>query len=73
MWGDTVNVASRMESTGTPGRIQATGVVEERLRGRFQFESRGLTEVRGKGPIPTFFLVGEMRTALHAASGEVRP
>jgi class 3 adenylate cyclase len=59
VWGDTVNVASRMESTGVAGRIQVTAAVEERLRGGFQFEPRGLTEVRGKGPMTTFFLVGE--------------
>lgn len=59
IWGDTVNLASRMESHGVPGRVQVTAAVEERLRGRFGFESRGLTEVRGKGLMPTFFLVGE--------------
>jgi class 3 adenylate cyclase len=58
VWGDTVNIASRMESTGVPGRIQVSSAVEERLRGTFEFESRGLTEVRGKGPMATFFLVG---------------
>lgn len=59
VWGDTVNVASRMESTGIPGRVQVTASVEERLRDRFVFEPRGMTEVRGKGPMATFFLVGE--------------
>ena len=59
VWGDTVNVASRMESTGVPGRIQVTGAVEERLRTGFRFEPRGLTEVRGKGLMATFFLLGE--------------
>jgi class 3 adenylate cyclase len=58
VWGDTVNVASRMESSGVPGRIQVTAAVEERLRGAFTFEPRGLTEVRGKGPMATFFLTG---------------
>jgi class 3 adenylate cyclase len=58
VWGDTVNVASRMESTGMPGRIQVTAAVEERLRDAFRFEPRGVTEVRGKGPMATFFLVG---------------
>jgi class 3 adenylate cyclase len=58
VWGDTVNVASRMESTGVPGRIQVTAAVEARLRDTFRFEARGLTEVRGKGPMPTFFLIG---------------
>jgi class 3 adenylate cyclase len=59
VWGDTVNVASRMESTGEPGRIQVTAAVESRLRHRFTLEPRGLIEIKGKGPMPTFFLVGE--------------
>ena len=58
VWGDTVNLASRMESTGIPGRIQVTGRVEERLRDRFRLEPRGLVEIKGKGPMPTWFLVG---------------
>ncbi len=58
VWGDTVNVASRMESTGVAGRIQVTGETVERLRGRFEFERRGLVEVKGKGAIETWFLVG---------------
>jgi len=59
VWGDTVNVASRMESTGEPGRIQVTSAVEERLRDRFAMEPRGLVDIKGKGPMPTFFLLGE--------------
>jgi len=58
VWGDTVNLASRMESHGVPGRIQVTAAVEERLRGRFGLEPRGLIDVKGKGPLPTWFLVG---------------
>jgi len=54
-----------MESTGVPGRIQVTGAVEERLRGRFLFEPRGLVDVKGKGPMATFFLVGG-RDTVHA-------
>ena len=57
VWGDTVNLASRMESLGLPGRVQVTHAVMERLRGAFEFESRGLIEVKGKGPTPTYFLV----------------
>jgi class 3 adenylate cyclase len=59
VWGDTVNVASRMESTGEPGRIQVSAAVESRLRGRFMLEPRGVIDVKGKGPMSTFFLVGE--------------
>jgi len=58
VWGDTVNVASRMESTGVPGRIQVSAAVEERLRDRFALESRGEVEIKGKGLMETFFLLG---------------
>jgi class 3 adenylate cyclase len=58
VWGDTVNVAARMESLGIPGRIQVSGAVEERLRGRYELEARGLIEVKGKGSLPAWFLLG---------------
>jgi class 3 adenylate cyclase len=58
LWGDTVNTASRMESHGTPGRIQVTPAVEEKLRGVFRFERREPIEVKGKGRMTTFFLLG---------------
>jgi class 3 adenylate cyclase len=58
VWGDTVNTASRMESTGVPGRIQVTPATYQRLRGEFEFESRGPVEVKGKGVIETWFLLG---------------
>jgi class 3 adenylate cyclase len=58
VWGDTVNVASRMESTGIPGRIQVSSVVEARLRNDFRFDARGPTDVKGVGSMSTFFLVG---------------
>ncbi len=61
VWGDTVNVASRMESTGIPGRIQVTGAVERRLRDRFVLTPRGEIDIKGKGPTETFFLDGESR------------
>jgi adenylate cyclase len=57
VWGDTVNMASRMESLGVPGRVQVTGAMAERLRGSFVLEERGLIEVKGKGPTPTWFLL----------------
>ncbi|HEX5588833.1 MAG TPA: adenylate/guanylate cyclase domain-containing protein [Candidatus Limnocylindrales bacterium] len=58
IWGDTVNLASRMESHGVPGRVQATHEVVRRLEGIFQFEARGLIDVKGKGPTPAYLLVG---------------
>jgi class 3 adenylate cyclase len=60
VWGDTVNVASRMESHGIPGRIQVTSAVRERLLGRYTFEARGTVEIRGKGPMSTWFLTGRV-------------
>lgn len=58
LWGDTVNVASRMESLGVPGRVQVTGAIVETLGDAFTVESRGLIDVKGKGPTPTWFLTG---------------
>lgn len=57
LWGDTVNVASRMESTGEPNRIQVTDVIYQRLRDRFEFEPRGLIQVKGKGAMQSYWLV----------------
>lgn len=59
LWGDTVNVASRMESHGVPGRIQTTVEVYERLRDRYRFEKRGVIDVKGKGEMLTYFLLGK--------------
>jgi class 3 adenylate cyclase len=58
VWGDAVNMASRMESTGIPGRIQVSEQTQERLASEFVFESRGEIEVKGKGRLRTWFLVG---------------
>jgi class 3 adenylate cyclase len=62
VWGDTVNVASRMEQLGAPGRIQVSYAVMERLRPTFTLESRGLIDVKGKGPTQTWFLTGHARS-----------
>jgi class 3 adenylate cyclase len=58
LWGDTVNTASRMESTGVPGCIQVTDRAYRRLRDRYRFERRGPVRVKGKGELVTWFLVG---------------
>jgi len=58
VWGDTVNTASRMESTGVPDRIQVTTATYERLRDRYEFEARGDVEVKGKGLIPAWLIAG---------------
>jgi class 3 adenylate cyclase len=58
LWGDTVNTASRMESHGLPGAIQVTERAYERLRDRYELRRRGTIEVKGKGPMTTYFLLG---------------
>jgi adenylate cyclase len=58
VWGDAVNVASRMESHGVPGRIHVSAAYREAATGVFVFEERGETEIRSVGPTRTFFLVG---------------
>ncbi|MBL8019930.1 MAG: adenylate/guanylate cyclase domain-containing protein [Leptospirales bacterium] len=60
LWGDSVNTASRMESHGSEGMIHVSPYVFERLRDRFIFESRGIIDIKGKGPMPTYFLVGRI-------------
>jgi class 3 adenylate cyclase len=56
LWGDTVNLASRMESTGVPGAVQVTRAVYERLKDKFVFEPRGAIEVKGKGSVEAWLL-----------------
>jgi adenylate cyclase len=58
LWGDTVNTASRMESRGVAGCIQVTDRAYRRLRDRYRFERRGPVQVKGKGELVTWFLVG---------------
>jgi adenylate cyclase len=58
LWGDTVNMASRMESHGTPDEIQITQATYKLLDDRFVTEPIGLVNVKGKGPIETWRLVG---------------
>ncbi|MEP7123024.1 MAG: adenylate/guanylate cyclase domain-containing protein [Byssovorax sp.] len=56
LWGDTVNTAARMESHGSSGEIHVSDAVKCALEGRFDFEPRGVIEVKGKGPMKTWFL-----------------
>jgi guanylate cyclase len=66
LWGDAVNTAGRMQSEGTPGRIQITRSTYELLKDEFLCEPRGTVSVRGKGDMETWFLVGR-REAVGAA------
>ncbi len=58
VWGETVNIASRMESHGQTGRIQVTGAFRQLAGSDFLFASRGEIEVKGAGLIETWFLTG---------------
>jgi guanylate cyclase len=58
VWGDTVNTASRMESHGVPGRIHLSARAAAALGEGFDVQPRGVIEVKGKGPMQTFFLCG---------------
>ena len=58
LWGDTVNVASRMESLGLPGMVQVSHPTYRRLKARYRFEKRGSLYVKGKGEMPAYFLIG---------------
>jgi len=59
VWGDSVNVASRMESQGLPDHIQVTAATRDLIKDRFRLEPRGTIEVKGKGKMETWFLVGQ--------------
>lgn len=58
LWGDAVNVASRMESSGKPGQIQVTETTYEYLQENYILEERGLIKVKGKGEMKTYWLKG---------------
>lgn len=62
LWGDTVNTASRMESHGLPGTIHVTSRAYRHLRERYEFRPRGTIEVKGKGPIQAYILLGRRDT-----------
>jgi len=71
LWGDAVNTASRMESHGAPGRIQITRATYELVQDEFVCEPRGTLEIKGKGAMETWYLVGPRGAAsTPAASSE---
>jgi adenylate cyclase len=59
VWGDTVNLASRLESRSQPGRILVCPGCRDRLEHAFTFENRGQIDIKGVGMQETFFVVGE--------------
>jgi class 3 adenylate cyclase len=58
LWGDTVNLASRMESSGVPGLVHVSESTHEALKTEFDLEERGITQVKGIGEVRTYFLKG---------------
>ncbi len=56
LWGDAVNVASRMESQGIPGKIQVSEATYHLLKKDFSLEKRGEVDIKGKGQMTTYFL-----------------
>ncbi len=58
LWGDTVNIAYRLQATSEPGRVHVTQAVRERLEPQFTFTERGDTELKGLGKVATAFLTG---------------
>lgn len=73
VWGDAVNVAARMETTGVAGEIQVSRDVYERLRDAFVLEARGEIDVKGKGRMPTWFLVARKPHVGSPSLREARP
>jgi adenylate cyclase len=63
LWGDVVNIASRYESTGTPNRIHVSDSVRVRLADDFAFEDAGEVDLKGKGMMRSWFLVGDKESA----------
>ncbi len=70
LWGDVVNVASRMESTAPIGEIQVTEQMQARVASEFCFEPRGKIDVKGKGLMPTWILKGRKEAVRAGESGD---
>ncbi|KAL4234423.1 cAMP biosynthetic process [Mactra antiquata] len=67
IWGDTVNVSSRMESSGVEGRIQVPEQTAEILKNNnFTWEYRGMIKVKGKPPMTTYFITGQADDISHS-------
>ena len=58
VWGDTVNTASRMESSGTPGRINISGSTYEFVKDYFECEYRGMVKAKNKGEVAMYYVNG---------------
>lgn len=61
LWGDVVNVASRFETTASPDKIHVSEAVRVRLSDDFLFHDSGIVELKGKGKVPSFYLLGKKK------------
>ena len=68
LWGDTVNIASRMESHGEAGKVHVSEEVFTLLKDTFAFEKRGEIEIKGKGVMQTYFLKEHLKDSLKEIS-----
>jgi guanylate cyclase len=73
LWGDTVNVASRMESHGLPGAIQLSEAAARRLDGKYRLRPRGVIEIKGKGAMETWLLEGHREATASASEAVASP
>jgi class 3 adenylate cyclase len=73
LWGDTVNVASRLESLTTPGTIQVSESTYERLRRRYAFSPRNVIPVKGRGELPSYLLLARQDGSKSAADANTAP
>ncbi len=73
IWGDTVNLASRMESTGAPGAVHVTGTMADRLRATHRLEARGPISIKGwTEAFETFLVRGRLETAIDTERGRLQ-
>ncbi len=72
VWGDTVNTASRMESHGLPGQIQITAATYDLLKGDYICQPRGSIQVKGKGEMETWLLIGRAEHGQYASPASGR-
>ncbi|AKG21713.1 adenylate/guanylate cyclase domain-containing protein [Calothrix sp. 336/3] len=64
LWGDTVNIASRMESHGIPGSIQVSQSTSEQVQDKYILESRGVMQIKGKGEMETYLVKARKERSL---------
>ena len=69
LWGDTVNTASRMESHALPSTIQVTQRTYDHLSSRYELRPRGTVEIKGKGPLSAYLLIGSREPAARPGGG----